>query len=43
MAVGLADLVDLHDVRMLQAHRRLGLDAEARQLTRAGMPAASSS
>ena len=35
----LADLVDLHDVRVLQPGDRLGLGAEARELRRPGVGA----
>ena len=38
-AVVLADLVDLHDVRVLQPGDGLGLGAEAGQLVRAGVAA----
>jgi hypothetical protein len=40
MPARLADLVNLHDVRVLQPCHRLGLDPEARQLPRPGMAAA---
>ena len=39
-AVGLADVVDLDDVRMVQPRDRLGLDAEASELLGAGVTAA---
>ena len=39
MAAGLADLVNLHDVRMLQPRHRLRFDAEAGQLARFGVAA----
>ena len=39
MPARLADLVNLHDVGVLQPRHRLGLDAETGQLTRRGMVA----